>query len=289
MGAALTLGDKAAGAVKGGFHGVAGGAGWAMGIAPALLIYWVVFRGGRLNLGTTETACSIIAASFGGFLSGITLSFLLGFVFQNQSLYNAGWLLSQNPPDLTTKLADMLIHTRHGWITPVFGIAVGAGIAWSLRSMFADPRTEIFVAQHEGAIRSLAQVSRSVRRIGNRVFRKSWRTFLAVAAGALLVFLILEPGPGICDPAASTFRAGESQRGQCFADSSLTLMPLPARVAGMLFIIWIGGVFLQIGLLFGILSARVGVKLERDTGFLKAVHPVVPVLSSAAADRIEIS
>jgi hypothetical protein len=49
------------------------------------------------------------------------------------------------------------------------------------------------------------------------------------------------------------------------------LAPMWARVAGMAFIISIGGISLETGLLFGILAARVGVKLERDEHFLQTL------------------
>ena len=140
IGAALTLGDRAAGGAKGAFHGICGGVGWGIGIATALLLYWVVFKGGRFAQTKSGSVGAIFSAALGGFAGGIVLSFVLGFVFQNKSLYNAGWLLSVVPADVATKVGDMFLGSRHGWIMPILGLAVGAGIAWSLPRIFADPK-----------------------------------------------------------------------------------------------------------------------------------------------------
>jgi hypothetical protein len=277
-GAALTLGDKAAGAIKGGFHGVAGGTFWGSGISTALLVYWVILRGGRVASMRTDWVKAALAACAGGFVAGIALSFVLGFVFQAESLYNAGWLCTDAPLRLGVKLNEIFIQSRHGWITPIFGIAVAAGIAWSLQRITADPRTEAYFRQQPSAIQRPSQAFAAIWRILKLVSRRWWCHAISLTLGGVVVFALLRPGPGVCDA-----RAVSRPLGVCAADARLYgfspcdfrkhpgLAPMWARVAGMAFIISIGGISLETGLLFGILAARVGVKLERDEHFLQTL------------------
>ena len=264
LGAALTMGDKGAGAAKGGFHGIAGGAFWGVGIATALLLYWVTIRGGRVAPRKKDWLPAAFCACMGGFLAGVALSLVLGFVFQDQSLYHAGWIRSEEHLSAAVKIADMFRWTMHGWITPVFGWFVAAGICWSLQTITANPKVEAYLQQQPGALNRPSQAMASIRRVTRLVVKNSWRNFIAVFLGGLAVYALLHPGVGICDVTAPSWGHATDP-----CDVDRTLMPMPARVAGMIFIIWIGGIFLEVGFLFGILSARVGVKLERDEHFLQ--------------------
>ena len=275
FGAALTLGDKAAGAAKGGFHGMAGGTFWGIGISAALLVHWVILRGARVAPKRKDWVFAALSACSGGFLAGVALSFVLGFVFQDESLYHAGWLCSDSHLSLALKLNEMFLQTRHGWITPIFGFAVAAGISWSLQRITADSRTEAYFQQQPGAIQRPGQAFTAIGKIVKLVSKRWWCHVIAVTLGGVAVFAILRPGPGICDktpsrPCSAAYLAPISVPA-CDYDKHPALAPMWARVAGMVFIISTAGIFLEVGLLFGILAARVGVRLERDEHFLQTL------------------
>jgi hypothetical protein len=264
VGASLTLADKNAGWAKGPFHGIAGGTFWGIGISASLMLYWVILRGGRVSPKVRNWIPAALTASLGGFIAGIALAFVIGFVFEPRSLYSAGWLLTNPPAGAAGRIADIFRYTRHGWWTPILGAAVAAGVSWSLQKISADPRAEDFLKKRSGAIHK-REAMIAVAKMLRLVFYKSWRTFIMLALGAILVFSVLHPGPGVCDVSDPRWNPTVSP-----CDKANTLAPLPARVAGMVFIIWSGGIFLEVGILFGIFVARTGVRLNRDEDFLRA-------------------
>lgn len=265
IGASLTLADKSAGWAKGPFHGIAGGTFWGIGISVSLMLYWVIIRGGRVSPKPRNWIPAALFAAAGGFISGIALALVVGFVFQPQSLYNAGWLRSSTPTGATERLVDYFWRTRHGWWTPILGAAVGVGVAWSLQVISADPRTERFLKEQSGAIHRPGQAVFAMLKMLKLVMKTSWRILLTVALGGVLVFSILRPGPGICDATDPQWKAANH-----VCDEQFLLAPLPARVGGIVFIIWAGGTFLASGMLFGIFAARAGVRLDRDEDFLRS-------------------
>jgi hypothetical protein len=273
LGAAVTLGTP--GAAKGWFHGIAGGMFWGVGISAALLIYWVILRGGRVAASPKKWIMAGICASIGGFLAGVALSFVLGFVFENKSLYDAGWLSTDSPgvPG-PKKMWDMFIQFRHGWITPLFGITVALGVTWSLQTITAERRSEAFFEQYSGAIQRPSQVFSAIYRIALLVLKRSWRILILMILGGVVVYKLLIPGPGVYDDLQQWQKfanAAPLKKGEKPPLPRRPLAPRWARVAGMTFIISVGGVFLEVGLLFGIVAARVGVKLERDEHFLRSL------------------
>jgi hypothetical protein len=263
FGAALTLADKNAGWAKGSFHGIAGGSFWGIGISASLLAYWVILRGGRVTPKVRSWIPAAFAAGLGGFLAGIALAFTIGFVFQSESLYSAGWLRNL-APGAAGKLLDMFWYTRHGWWTPILGFAVGVGVSWSLQGITADPSAEAFLHQQPGAIRKPSQAFFAIVKIFRLVAKRSWRILVPLVFGGFLVFQLLLPGPGICD---ATTNGSNRRVPACNGESALA--PMPARVAGIVFIIWSASIFLESGILFGIFTARTGVRLDRDEHFLQ--------------------
>ena len=266
VGASLTLADKSAGWIKGPFHGLAGGTFWGIGISASLLFYWVILRGGRVSPNVRNWIPAALIAAFGGFVAGIALAFVIGFVFQPQSLFTAGWLIMvhRGEHEMRDRLVDIFLHTRHGWWPPILGAAVGMGVSWSLQKVSADQRAENFLKRQSSAIQQKREAFRAMAKILKAVAKRSWRILAPLAVGGLLVFYLLKPGPGICD----TSTLLNTPKATCSQD--LALASKSARVAGIVVIIWAGGIFLELGILFGIFVARAGVKLERDEHFLQA-------------------
>jgi hypothetical protein len=263
VGAALTLADKSAGWAKGPFHGLAGGTFWGIGISSALMFYWVILRGGRVSPKLRNWIPAFLAASAGGFVAGALLALVVGFVFQQESLYSAGWL--DKSSTAAGRLADLFWNTRHGWWPPILGAAVGAGVSWSLQNISADHRAEEFLSRHSGDILKPTQALVAIAKMLRLVFFKSWRILTMLALGGILVFAILRPGHRVCDPSDPQW---DSSKPAC--DVTYKLAPLPARVGGIVLIMWAGGVFMEVGILFGIFAARTGVRLSRDERFLQA-------------------
>jgi hypothetical protein len=260
LGASLTLADSSAGWAKGPFHGLAGGAFWGIGISASLVGYWVVVRGGRVSPKIRNWIPATLSASMGGFVAGVALSLVVGFVFQPASLYTAGWLQSDGAAAPAVRIADLFWYTGHGWWAPILGAAVAAGVAWSLQTISANPRAEEFLRKQSGAIEKPNQALLPIVRMLRLVFSKSYRILIALAIGGILVYPILRPGRGICD--------ASNPNPPC--DKTVFLAPKPVRVAGIVIIIWAGGVFLEVGILFGIYAARTGVILPRDEHFLQS-------------------
>jgi hypothetical protein len=157
----------------------------------------------------------------------------------------------------------MFVVTRHGWWTPILGAAVGAGVAWSLQKVSSDKRAENFLTEQKDVDQTFRIRLVAVARILRLVLTQSWRIMATLALGGILVYYLLNPGPGICD-------ISDPQWTKASCDQAITLAPKSIRVAGIVLIIWAGGIFLETGILFGIFAARTGVKLNRDDDFLRS-------------------
>lgn len=266
IGASLTLANKSAGWAKGPFHGMAGGTFWAIGISSSLMFYWVVLRGGRVSPKMRRWIPAALFAASGGFAAGIALALVIGLVFEVPSLYSAGWLESAVSSRARQRLMEIFLHTYYGWWTPILGAAVAIGVSWGLQNVSGDPRADNFLTEQSGRSNQKGDIFRAVFKIGKFVVKRSWRVALPVAFGGLLVLELLKPGGGVCD--SSNTKLNRSLNTSCSKENFLA--PLRARVFGIVFIISVGGLFLELGILVGIFIARTGVKVERDEKFLQA-------------------
>lgn len=271
-GASLTLEDTNFGAFAGIFHGATGGLVWGVGVTIGLLVYSIIWRGGRLRRRFRETLGLSIFAMLGAATGGLLNAFVIVYAFSPEGLFRGGWL----DPELEKvkgisqlvlnhgRTYQAFVDTRHGWIMPIFGAALGMGIGWALMTILSDP-TESWIARNEkGRVRlASGDFAGALTRIGALVMRNSWRNIVWLAIGSLLTLSILRPGKGVCDTPSyrPDLNAQIYSLEQC---EEQYLMPsIAARTAGLAIIILGGSVFQETGFLFTLLWLQFGADLRR--------------------------
>lgn len=155
------------------------------------------------------------------------------------------------------------METRHGWITPVFGAALGIGIGLSLQSILADP-AETWAGKSPTPF-SKGEFGKCLRRVCGHVMGRSWHNVLWIAAGAICAALIISPGPGVCDGSLHTPLAQT-------CDKQPRLPSRQLRSAGLGIVILGGSIGQEIAFLLGLLSVRFGVNLKENREFLGCAH-----------------
>jgi hypothetical protein len=240
-----------------------GGIVWGLGVSLSVVLYSVIWRGGLIREGMRDATGMMLCASLGSALAGLLNSVAITFVSVSSGLYKAGWLTSENP--ITRERLQQVFlwsGTRHGWIAPLFGAALGLGIGWSLARILGDSR-ERWIASN--APLAHGQTSKTLLAITRRVLRECWRNALWIGIGALAVYFIIRPGEGVCDPGAAHGPLGFS--------TDCALDPLPpkwARTTGLAVILLCGSLAQEIALLFSLLRVKLGVTIGENRGFLRA-------------------
>jgi len=273
LGASLTLEDAAFGAVKGLFHGVSGGLVWGLTIAGALLLYGVVWRGGRIRAGKADALPILFWSVTGGVIGGIANTIMIAFVYSKPGILDAGWV-NTKPATVADMLRQIFWQTRCGFVLPIFGAMLGVGIAWSLAAIMGDP-VEAWAADLT-SISTIGDAWGVARSIGKKVLKSSWRNAIMVAFAGLLVYCVVVPGPGVCDPSAPMNDA------QC-SQSPQHLAALPYRAAGLVPVILGGSLALELAFLFSVVSVRIGVKVEESRDFLQSAGPYATPVQPPAA------
>jgi len=264
-GASLTLEGTKNSWITGIFHGMAGGLDWGLGVTAMLLLYSLVWKGGRIPKGAWQTALLSIYALIGGFLGGVLNFIIIGPVYTSEGLYHAGWTFHEYPVSPTREMlwrfmdqGAMHWGTMHGWIMPLFGAFLGPGIAWSLMAVLHDPKQRFSAGGFGSAGRNL----RSIFVIAGSVLRESWRNAIWLAAGAYVIMKFVHPGPGVCD------LIGNPKAISAGCDPHALLAPFWARSFGLAFIILGGSLALEIAFLFSLITVRSGFTLNRNPSFL---------------------
>jgi hypothetical protein len=276
-GASLTLEDTDFGMFAGIFHGATGGLVWGVGVTIGLLTYAVIWRGGRIRRQFRETLGLSIFAMFGAALGGLANAAVIVYAFSPEGLFRGGWLdpRIQVMKDLTPRLVlssggrsyQAFLYTRHGWIMPIFGAALGVGIGWALATILSDPRERWLRRDAEGRIHlAPGNLGAAFRRIFLVVMQNSWRNLVWLFIGSLIILRILIPGAGVCDPA---FRRPDLSKDQSTIYSleqceEPYLMPdIRVRTTGLALIILGGSLFQEMGFLCTLLFLQFGVEVRR--------------------------
>lgn len=248
FGASLTMGEPNAPA--GLLQGSAGGFVWGAAVSFLLLLYTVIWRGGRIRKTTGDSLGVIAAGVLGGFIGGICNSAMIASTFDPVILQKGGWTYactSQPCPDLRTTLPRLIeaIKTGYGWALPILGVALGLGVAWSLVRILGDP-AEQWAGEQE-SIQNPAGAWRSIKTISGKVFRYGWRNVVVIAVGALAARMALQPWVKI--------------------DESLP--GVRWRTAGIALVVLFGSILCEVGFLFGVLCVRVGTSMGEYREFLR--------------------
>jgi hypothetical protein len=287
FGASLTMEDTNYGLVAGIFHGATGGLVWGFGVTAALLAYCVIWRGGRIHHSAREAFAMSLWASVGGMIGGWVNAAVVGLVFVETGLYTGGWL---DPNSHAGRVHQLLIETKHGWIMPVFGAVLGIGIGWSMTRILSD-RREGWIVRKDGdkakhapsaasgpsaevvakdqdktkhaQIGAEVAVRQSLKQIVMHVLRESWRNALWLAIGAVLLFFLIHPASGVCDPSDVVAHGGRvGLPAGCVAKYQLP--PKWVRTAGLAVVILGGSILLEIGFLFSLLSVQFGLDFRKN-------------------------
>jgi hypothetical protein len=281
FGASLTMGTTDLGPVVGIFHGFTGGLIWGLGVTAGFLVYGVIWRGGMIRRKPAETLGFTLFGMLGAALGGFGNTGVISFVFEPGGLVNAGWLVGLHlEPTRAQRVTEIFRDTMHGWITPIFGAALGLGIAWSLVAILRDPSDSWIVKNAKSQI----EIGSTIRRIAWKVcFRESWRNMLCLAIGAAAIFLLINPGDGVCDPnhykSPPAFQdhvrvhPGVALPQMPDACKGKTLPPKWVRTSGLAVVILGGSLGQEILFLFGLLTVQYGLdvkKLKENPRFLRS-------------------
>jgi hypothetical protein len=239
FGASLTMGERNAPA--GFLQGSAGGFVWGVAVSLLLLLYTVIWRGGRFQRSIVDSLAIFTATVLGGLVGGICNSAMIASTFSPDIRHASGW--STDVVATAPRLREA-VETRYALALPILGIALGAGVAWSLIRILGD-RTEKWAGDQQ-AIKTPAGAWQSIKTISGRVFPLAWRNVIALALGGVAARAVLQPGVYVAD----------------------SLPPAGWRTAGIALVVLFGSIFCEIGFLFGVLSVRVGASMGEYRDFL---------------------
>jgi len=257
FGASLTMGE--ANAAAGILQGSAGGFVWGMAVSLLLLIYTVIWRGGRIRRSIPDSLAVFAATMLGGLVGGICNSAMIASTFSPDIRVASGWSKHASDPCVhdavgnghaLAALTNLLeaVETGYAWVLPILGIGLGVGVAWSLIRILSD-QTEKWAGAQK-AIETPAGAWQSIKTIMGRVFPPAWRNVIAVTIGAFAVLAVLD-----------AFKADVTVAG--------SLPPVGWRTFGISLVVLFGSVFCEIGFLFGVLSVRVGTSMGEYPDFLR--------------------
>jgi hypothetical protein len=267
-GASLTMDSRSVS--TGIFQGATGGIVWGSTVSLGVLVYAVIWRGGRVRNSAREAVAMALSGMTGAAIGGIANSAVIALVLHPTGLYNSGWFSRPDlSPTLTERLVQVLVDTKYGWSMVIFGAALGLGIGWALSVIISDGRERW---KTNNPFANARTAGRAVKTIAMRVIRESWRVALCLAAGAALIWWMIEPGPGFCNASA---HVGNALPSTC----AYLLPPAWVRVAGLGIVIYGGCVGQQIAFLFGLLSIQFGMDLWKNL-------PVNPYFMRTAAPTV---
>jgi hypothetical protein len=272
-GASLTWGTDYS-VAAGVFQGASGGLVWGLGVTTTLLLYCVIWRGGRVRNRARETFGMALWATIGGFLGGLVNAIVITLVFVPDGLVRQGWLAEASSSKWAEFRQAFLRHgTYFGWTTAIFGAALGIGIGWSLAHILADPE-ERWLPQSRGL--GPGKTGQVLATITKNVLRQSWLNIAWIAIGAVVVVLVIHPGPGTCDHATILAqRLAHLAQTPCTNTDGTPLPLLPSiglRAAGLGLVILGGSLAQEIAFLFGLFSVQFGVNLKENPQFLRSAQ-----------------
>jgi hypothetical protein len=281
-GASLTWGTDYS-VPAGVFQGASGGLVWGLGVTTALLIYCVIWRGGRIRQRALETVGMAVWGTVGGFLGGLVNAVVITCVFVPDGLVRQGWLSEPLASKKEALYQAFFPHVAHvtgtpttaptffGWTTTIFGACLGIGIGWSLAYILADPNERWIPRLGSSASGKNKEILFTIAR---HVLLQSWRNILWIAIGAALIVYVIHPGPGTCDHATKLVPQSLAQT-VCKDSHGNWLPELPPiwlRTAGLGLVILGGSLAQEIAFLFGLFSLQVGVNLKESPYFLRSAH-----------------
>jgi hypothetical protein len=213
------------GFVNGGFQGVIGAIDWTVFIAGALSSWWFLAQQFQSKNTAKQSVAAALIGGTAGLLGGALVTANLLYAQSQNSLYEAGWLLSRSKSPLSA-----FTDTGFGYCMLVFGIGLGVGTGLSMIHVLRSPAWTALVAQHSKE-RSLSETVGALAKVFAYILQHTWYIFLPVMTVAGMI-----------------------------VDRILHLFNLLGayRTIGESVVIFFGGEGIVAGLLFGIFALRTG-------------------------------
>jgi hypothetical protein len=202
------------------FHGITAGVIWGGVIPLFLTVYRVAFAKATPWPSATRPGGALVAGAVGGFVAGMMIMLIILGVYERTSLASMGWLANDAVPQFSRAFwADVLVHTRYGWVYSVTGTALGLGMAMTANALRASPGYTALlggtpppggaVADAPGRLTGgRGQTRRLIGQVTRLAARAAWPLPALSLAAAVLAFALLQPYPsGLAEKVSVAGRA----------------------------------------------------------------------------------
>lgn len=184
----------------------------------------------------------IFVGGASGLVSGGLIVLIVASVFELDSLVRIGWIEPQITRYSAQFFEGLFVTTRLGWAYIISGMFLGIGMSLTRESLLASIQWSEFM-QVQREVMSLRQALAIALGAARILARRCWPLFLFQMVAAVFVILVAEPANG-----ASKFRSGRfgiltGLAGDCSAQV-------------------VGAYFGLIGMAFGLVTARWGMRLK---------------------------
>ncbi len=277
QGASFTQNSTTHGFTQGLFHGFAGGIVWGFTLSLSTLIYWLIFRGRRIepNL-KSHWLGGILFSGLAGLVGGIFLACMVLGVDDALGLMTAGWLTphfyNHHP------YYDAFRITYAGWIFPIYGVFLGLGVGWSMLSLHHDSDIKALMSDENSSERTLTMFRTWTWTVLKKAFAKSAPYTVGMALAGLAMFFLFQTRYMDCIPIQSAVPArcpsypnqlNESEMNELnrLKEGLTAVAHLESRALGTSLIIYAGAFSLTVGYFLALLAIRFGVEIPEDKNF----------------------
>jgi len=296
QGASFTQNTATHGFTQGLFYGFAGGLTWGFTLSLSTLIYWLIFRGRRIEPDLISHWLSgILFSVVAGIAGGLLLSCMVVGVEDAPGLVIDGWLT------LTGFKArpyyDAFVNTSAGLLFPIYGLFLGLGVGWSMLSLHHDPEIKQLMSNNKNAEKTVLMFSTWAKTAVRKALLKSGPYAIGMALAGIAAFLLFQTRYMDCVPKQSPFPARCEYYRNSLNKSELmdltnrensvnaAVASLEWRAFGTSLIIYTGALSLTVGYLLALLAIRFGVEIPEDKNFAPLGEPLAaPVAVSFVAD-----
>jgi len=281
QGASFTQNSTTHGFTQGLFHGFAGGIVWGFTLSLSTLMYWLVFRGRRIepNL-KSHWLGGILFSGFAGLIGGIFLACMVLSVDDSLGLRSAGWLTHDFY--IHRAFYDAFRVTSAGLIFPIYGFFLGLGVGWSMLSLHHDSDIKQLMSDEKNAEKTLTMFRTWAGTVLKKAFLKSAPYTVGMALAGIAIVFLFQARHMDCGPKQASYPARcENYDKQHPADSYrhdsdlAAVAPLELRAVGTSLIIYTGAFSLTVGYLLALFAIRFGVEIPEDKNFAPLREPSI--------------
>jgi conflict system STAND superfamily ATPase/TIR domain-containing protein len=280
-GASFTQNSSASGFTQGLFHGFFGGITWGFALSLSTLIYWLIFRGRRIEPKlTSHWLGGILFSGLAGLAGGFLLARMILGVDDPVGLQSAGWL---KPGWEASRYSDAFLNSHAGFIFPIYGVLLGLGVGWSMLSLHHDSDIKQLMSDEKNSEKTVTMFRTWTRTILRKALLKSGPYALGMALAGVAMFFLFQTGHMDCAPKQFAFPESRCQNYDrnpnndrySSRDDLTAIAPLELRALGTSLIIYTGALSLTVGYLLALLAIRFGVEIPEDKNFAPLGEPLV--------------